>query len=157
LISDWPLQPSFPLFFRNLLYNVGKVDDAVQSASVQPGEPMVLRPEAGVSMLEVTAPGGGKTTLQKGQRPDFVFGDTDLVGVYHYQAAKEDVPRSFAVNLLDGNESNIEPREEIRFGSDRVVTGEERPQPREIWKWILLLAVALLMAEWLIYNRRIAV
>ena len=65
LVTDWPLQPSFPLFFRNVLYTLGKVDDAVRAAGVQPGEPMVLRPEAGVDKLEVTVPGGGVVTLER--------------------------------------------------------------------------------------------
>jgi hypothetical protein len=162
LVTDWPLQPSFPLFLRNVLYTLGKVDDAVRPAGVQPGEPMVLRPEAGVEQLEVTPPRGGVIKLERGQRPDFVFAETERVGVYKYQGvAREADPanpwRSFAVNLLDTNESNIEPREEIRIGSERITTGQERPQPREIWKWILLLAVALLTVEWVVYNRRISV
>jgi hypothetical protein len=163
LVTDWPLQPSFPLFFRNVLYTLGKVDDAIRPAGVQPGEPMVLRPEAGVEQLAVTAPGGRDSKLERGQRPDFVFGDTDRVGVYKYQGvsrAQGDAAnpwRSFTVNLLDTNESNIEPREEIRIGADRVTTGQERPQPREIWKWIVLLAVGLLAIEWVVYNRRISV
>jgi hypothetical protein len=157
LVTDWPLQPSFPLFFRNVLYILGKVDDAVRAAGVQPGEPMVLRPEAGVEELEVTPPGGSPVKLQRGSRPDFVFGDSDRLGVYKYQATGAGAYRSFAVNLLDGNESNIEPRDEIRIGSDHVVTGQERAQPQEIWKWILVLAVALLTMEWVIYNRRISV
>jgi hypothetical protein len=156
LTTDWPLQPSFPLFFRNVLYTLGKVDDAVRPAGVQPGDPMVLRPEAGVETLLVTPPGQSAVKLERGLRPDFVFGDTDRAGVYKYQAP--DGPwHSFTVNLLDSNESNIEPRDEIRIGSDRIVTGQERSQPREIWKWVLLLAVGLLVVEWVVYNRRISV
>ncbi len=156
LMTDWPLQPSFPLFFRNVLYSLGKVDDAVRPAGVQAGEPMVLRPEAGVETLFVTSPGGSAVQLERGQRPDFVFGDTDRVGVYKYRV--KDAPwHSFAINLLDSNESNIEPRREIRIGSDRIVTDQERSEPREIWKWILLLAVGLLAIEWVVYNRRISV
>jgi hypothetical protein len=157
LDTDWPLQASFPLFFRNVLYNLGKVDDAIRAAGVQPGEPMVLRPEAGVDELEVTTPLGNVLKLARGQRPDFVFAETDRVGVYRYGAGKEGVRRSFTVNLLDSNESNIEPREEIRIGSERIVAGEERRQPREIWKWVLLLALVLLLVEWVVYNRRISV
>jgi hypothetical protein len=104
----------------------------------------------------VTPPGGAAVQLERGQRPDFVFGDTGRIGVYRYQAEKGPV-RSFAVNLLDSNESNIEPREEIRIGSDRVVAGQETQQPKEIWKWVLLLGLALLAVEWVVYNRRISV
>jgi hypothetical protein len=156
LATDWPLQPSFPLFFRNVLYSLGKVDDAVRPTGVQPGEPMVLRPEAGIETLFVTPPGGRAVQLERGLRPDFVFGDTERVGVYKYQT-KDGPWHSFAVTLIDSNESNIEPRPEIRIGASRIATEKERSEPREIWKWILLLAVALLAIEWVVYNRRISV
>jgi hypothetical protein len=157
LVCDWPLQPSFPLFFRNVLYTLGNVDDAVRAAGVQPGEPMVLRPEAGVARLTVTTPEGSTVELLKQpHRPDFEFSATERVGVYGYRAG-EGAARSFAVNLLDSGESNIEPRPEVRIGGDRVVAGQDRSQPRELWKWILLVAAVLLVVEWALYNRRISV
>lgn len=168
LITNWPLQPSFPLFLRNVLYTLANVDDADRTVSVQPGEPMVLRPEAGVQSLRVTSPDDKSETLERGNRPDFVYSKTDQVGVYKVERLQADkkeaegaeVPsadvRNFAVNLLDVNESNIEPREEIRIGSGRIATNEARPQPRDLWKWILLVAVVLLTAEWYIYNRRVS-
>jgi hypothetical protein len=61
------------------------------------------------------------------------------------------------VNLLDANESNIEPRTDIKIGSDEVAAGEERRQPRELWKWLALAALGLLLVEWYVYNRRIYV
>ena len=166
LITNWPLQPSFPLFFRNVLYQFGNVDDAVRSMTVQPGEPAVLRPEAGVQVVRVTSPDDKTVELKRGNRPDFVYMDTDKVGVYGVAAAATAQPdankadnggkRSFTVNLLDANESNIEPREEIRIGTERFSAGRDTPQPRELWKWILVLAVVLLMVEWYIYNKRVS-
>src|SRR5206468_2024733 len=67
--TSWYREPSLPLFFRNVLYMLGNVDDAVRVLSAQPGEPMVLRPEAGIQQLTVHGPGGTKTTLQRGNRP----------------------------------------------------------------------------------------
>jgi hypothetical protein len=99
--------------------------------------------------------------LPRGSRSDIVFSDTENLGIYRYRIdpKKDDnqPARGFAVNLLDINESNIEPRQSIRIGNERVVAGQEQFQVREIWKWILLLAVGLLIAEWFIYHRRIAV
>jgi len=162
LVSDWPLQTSFPLFFRNVLYTLGSVDDSVRAVSVQPGEPVVLRPEAGFSVLEVTNPDKQKTKLNRADRNEIVFSGTENVGVYRYQAVDQDAGkgqpiRAFAVNLLDANESNIEPRRTINIGTERITTGEEKFQTREVWKWILLLAFALLTIEWFVYQRRIAV
>jgi len=65
--------------------------------------------------------------------------------------------RHFAVNLLDPNESNIEPRTEIKIGGEEVAAGQERRQPREVWKWIALAALVLLLVEWYVYNKRIYV
>jgi hypothetical protein len=154
LTTDWPLRTSFPLFMRNVLFNLGNVRDAVREESVQPGEPMLLRPEAGVQSLKVVSPRGEATKLERNRRAEFTFGSTEELGVY--QVIRDDAgERGFAVNLLDANESNIEPRRAIQIGSERVVAGEERKQPLELWKWIILLALILLMLEWYIYNRRI--
>jgi hypothetical protein len=154
LTTNWPLQPSFPLFLRNVLYHLGNVADVVGEASVQPGEPMILRPEAGVQWLKVTPSKGEAVKLSRGQRADFTYGATDSLGVY--QVARDDGgQRSFAVNLLDANESHIEPKQEIHIGSERFSAGQERKQPLELWKWIILLALILLLLEWYIYNRRV--
>src|SRR5262249_52422181 len=82
LTTNWPLQPSFPLFMRNVLYHLGNVGDTLGADSVQPGEPMVLRPEAGVKWLQVTSPKGETVKLSKSQRADFTFGGTEHLGVY---------------------------------------------------------------------------
>jgi len=159
LTTNWPLQPSFPLFMRNVLFNLGNVRDTVREETVQPGEPMTLRPEAGVQTLKIVSPRGDVTKLERGRRAEFTFGGTEELGVY--QVLRDDEgrfsgdERGFAVNLLDANESNIEPRREIQIGSERIVAGEERKQPLELWKWIILLALILLTLEWYIYNRRI--
>jgi hypothetical protein len=154
LSTNWPLQPSFPLFLRNVVYVLGNVSDAVRETTVQPGEPMILRPEAGVQWLKVTPPRGSAETLKRGPRPEFTYGNTEQVGVY--RVLRDDkVERSFAVNLLDPYESNIEPRTEFQLGTEQVVAGQERRQPREMWKWILLLALVVVLLEWYIYNRRI--
>ena len=164
LVSDWPLQTSFPLFFRNMLYILGNVDDAKRSVSVSPGEPVVLRPEAGFSFIEITTPAKQTVQIKRKDRNEIVYADTEQLGIYRYQIgmtadAKEldSLQRGFAVNLLDPNESNIEPRETIHIGGEPVKTGAEMSQPREIWKWILLIVVLLLMLEWLVYHRRISV
>ncbi len=153
LSTNWPLQPSFPLFMRNVLYQLGHVRDAIGEERVPAGEPILLRPEAGVQWLQVATPSGEVIKIPRGSRNDFPFANTDQLGVY--RVTRDDGGRGgFAVNLLDAQESNIEPRPEIHIGSDRIAPGRERRQPWVLWKWIILLAVVLLMVEWYIYNRR---
>jgi hypothetical protein len=156
LATNWPLLPSFPLFLRNILYQLGNVVDADCERTVQPGEPMVLRPESEIKWLTVTGPTGRPEKLERMNRPDFVFAATDHLGVYKIER-DDGVVRYFAVNLLDPNESNIEPRTDVQIGGEEVKRAEERRQPRELWKWLALGALLLLILEWIVYTRRIFV
>lgn len=156
LSTDWPLQPSFPLFLRNVLLELGNVSEGMRAATVRPGEPMVLRPEAAVRSLEVTPPGGKPEELKRGTRPEFIYGGADHVGLYRVKR-DDGVEHSFAVNLLDPQESDIEPRPRFKVGEDTVAAGQERSQPRDLWKWIVLAGLGLLMVEWYVYNRRVHV
>ncbi|HEY1861237.1 MAG TPA: hypothetical protein VGG61_12820, partial [Gemmataceae bacterium] len=152
-ISNWPQQISFPLFLRNLLYVRGNVSDAAGEPTLQPGMTRILRPDAAVSKLEVIDPAGHTQTLHRAGRGEFVYGKTDLLGVY--TAEWDGGKRLFAVNLLDTEESNIEPRADITVGAVKVASGEVQSQPRDLWKWMALAALALVLLEWYIYNRRI--
>jgi hypothetical protein len=117
-----------------------------------------LRPDVAVEQIEVADPAGSVKKLSRGSRADFSYGDTDRIGVYgvNWNGVRQ---RSFAVNLLDAQESNIEPRTAVQLGAVRVQgTPEGRaqiPQTRELWKWFIVLAVGLLLVEWYIYNRRV--
>jgi hypothetical protein len=155
--TTWPLQASFPLFLRNVLYSLGNLNEGATEETIQPGQIKTLRPDGTASSIEVVSPDGKRQKLTnegRESRTDFNFGATDHVGVYRF-IEPGGTPRSFAVNLLDADESNIEPRPIITIGSDRVEAGREHGQPRELWKWFAVAALALLMLEWYIYNRRI--
>jgi len=154
LNTNWPLQPSFPLFMRNLLYVLGNVNDAIRKPSVQAGDPIVLRPDVGAQLLTLTLPTGNVQKLPRGGRADVVFGDTERPGTYKVQA-DNGWRSAFAVNLLDANESNIEPKDALEFGNDRIEAGQARNQSHDIWKWVVLGALGFLLLEWYIYNRRV--
>jgi hypothetical protein len=165
-MTNWPLQPSFPLFLRNVLYVLGGVSDSAGEANVQPGQVRTIRPDDPVDAIEVLKPAddgkpdpsGAVDKLTRGQRPAFSYGGDERQGVY---LVKWDgaVKRAFAVNLLDANESNVEPRtaEQIQIGSERLKTESSTLTARETWKWVALAALAALMLEWFVYNRRIFV
>ena len=160
LNTNWPHKPSFTLFIYNVVNNLGNVENAghmLQTLSVQPGEPMLLRPEPEVKSLTITAPGGTRTTLERGNRAEFVFADTDLPGIYE-MVRDDGVHRYLAVNLLDSNESAIDPRTELGIGRQDVeVRRSETNQPQELWKWILAIVLGLLVAEWYFFNQRVSI
>lgn len=152
--TNWPLQPRFPLFLRNVLYALGNISDAAAEETVQPGQVKTLRPDAEIKQIRVINPAGKEFVLDRGSRSDFAFGATDQVGVYQVIWG-DHAQRSFAVNLLDAEESNLEPRILLKIGEENVTVGENRGQPRELWKWVLLAAILFLVVEWYIYNRRV--
>jgi hypothetical protein len=151
--TTWNLKLSFPVFLRNVLYLLGNVADAAAEDNVQPGDIKTLRPNAAVQALDVFDPARRRETLTRGVAGDFSYKNTDRVGVY--EATWPGGSRRFAVNLLDAEESNIQPRDSIKIGEQRLTAGQSRRQTYDTWKWIALAALVLLLLEWAAYHRRI--
>jgi hypothetical protein len=152
--TNWPLHPSFPLFLRNVVRVLGNLSDAVAEENTQPGAQKTIRPDVGVPEITVLAPDGTSTKVQRGTRADFSFGATEQSGIYRV-AWQDKVERSFAVNLLDPDESDIGPRASVQIGAQATKADKSRAQPQELWRWVILVALGLLMLEWYIYNRRV--
>ena len=68
----------------------------------------------------------------------------------------EDVDHLFTVNLLDRNESNLQVRENLGLGGEEVEAQPETQVARkQLWVWLVLAALAVITAEWLIFNKRV--
>jgi hypothetical protein len=162
--TDWPLNVSFPLFLRNVLFAMGNVRDAGTEDAIKPGGVKLLR-LGGVGEVNVTAPDDTVTKLNRGPRADFAIANTDKLGVYAVQWTDPPGPgtpggeqlRRFAVNLFDPLESDIAPVSEVTVGAQTVSAGEPRKQPRDLWKWPVLLGLLVLVAEWWVYNKRVQI
>jgi hypothetical protein len=153
--TDWPVRhTSFPLFLANVLYNLGNVSDTATEPNVQPGQVKSILPDVAIDAVEVIAPDGSKQTLRRGSRPEFTYGATERVGIYQV-AWEGTVQRRFAVNLLDSDESNLQPRTSLSLGEEKIDAGVMPGQPRELWRWVVLAALVLLLLEWYVYNRRV--
>jgi hypothetical protein len=64
----------------------------------------------------------------------------------------------FAVNLLDADESDIAPVSQLEIGADAIASSEGvQRMNRPIWPWLLAAGLAILMLEWIVYNRRVFV
>ena len=61
---------------------------------------------------------------------------------------------SFAVNLFDAAESAIAPKELIQAGQTAVADNDEGDVgQRELWPWLLAIALLLLLIEWWVHYR----
>jgi hypothetical protein len=154
--TNWPIRQSFPTLVFGVLSYLGGQSQVLAGDSVPPGGSIELRSET-ASELMVRSPSGQRTSLTRGPRNAFGFSDTRALGAYDVFQGEKLVQR-FTVNLFDPLESDIRPREEntIRIGYVDV-EGETAFEPSrfELWKYLLVVALVVLLLEWYIYNRRV--
>lgn len=155
--TNWPVRPSFPVFVLNALEYLGGNRELRNAGTVQPGHPVALRPDTDARELSIEPPGGAAAvSVVRDKHNVFHFAATNTVGVYHaHEGAKE--VGEFAVNLFDPRESNIkvDPERKLKIGHVEVESGAGwEPARRDTWKLVLLGALAILLFEWYIYNRR---
>ena len=151
--SNWPLRLSFPLFIQNVVSWTPRASQG-GGASVSTGDSIALMPAPDVEVATITPPGDAAATVMKLDplRPVY-FGATEKAGIYSIRRGDE--TEQVAVNLLHRGESSIAPTESIGFGRGAIVA-EHGPvkQTRELWRWFVWVAVAILIAEWWVYSRR---
>lgn len=155
-LTNWHLRAGFPLFLQNVLSYFSRTQDVSETISAQPGTVLELRQDQ-AAQLNVKTPAGRMITVNRSPRNTFPFAAIDEIGVYDVFQGNQLVQR-LAINLCDVLESNIVP---IKAGGIRIGYNEVPPETawhagrNEFWKWILLAALVLLLAEWVIYNKRI--
>jgi hypothetical protein len=155
--TDWPIRRSFPVFIMNALKYLGGVRGSLASPNILPGSQSVLRTATPVKSVIVTSPRGDRFEIPRELQNTFVFSRTDELGVYEVrEGSGSKVSQQFAVNLFDTRESNLTPADEIEIGHEGVKAEQGHQVTRkELWKWLALGALGMLMFEWYIYNRRV--
>jgi hypothetical protein len=151
--SDLPLRIAFPILVQNLSEWI--LPPSVPSHSFHPDEPVTIVPEAGATSVTVVRPDGSRRTLAGGSVA--TFGDTDLTGLYTVeQVAAGKVDRSwFTVNLFSEQISQLKPAERLTLpplSSTTAAHSVHRGQ-LEIWPWIALVALGVVVVEWLAFHR----
>ncbi|HEX3659014.1 MAG TPA: BatA and WFA domain-containing protein [Pirellulales bacterium] len=157
--TNWPLKLSFPVFALNLLEYFGSGGHQRTPANLRPGQIAVLAPESTQRSLTLTMPDGRKQAVSRGKDRLFRFADTDELGIYELDTGSVPDAR-FAVNLLDAAESRLGVRSEQELKIGHVAVSSQanwRVGRREAWRWLVLAALAILVLEWYIYNRRVYV
>jgi hypothetical protein len=156
--TNWPVRPSFPVFVLNMLGYLGGNREVRNTGTVQPGHPIALRPGTDAQQLTIVPPAPDVTAVDvaRDKHNIFHFAGTNRVGLYQVREGRAAVD-TFAVNLFDPSESDIKivPDRVLKIGHNEVASGQGwEPARRDGWKLILLGALAILLCEWYIYNRR---
>jgi hypothetical protein len=160
LQSTWPLRISFPIFMANAVDWLNPATSKAELFALRAGDAFRL-PLGDISgpapsRAEVRLPGGTlrEIPLEPNAR-ELVFGETGKQGIYQLTLGTNQVV--FAANLLDAQESNIQPRDSLPVGKfTEVAATTQKRADLEYWRWFALAGLAVLMLEWWWYHRRTA-
>ena len=151
--SDFPLRIGFPILVQNL--SEWMLPPSVPVRSFHPDEAVTIVPETGATSVTVVRPDGSRRSLAAGAIA--TFNDTDQVGLYTVeQTAARATDRSwFTVNLFSDATSQLTPVDHLTLPPAQT-TGALQASHRgllQIWPWIALLGLVLVIAEWLAFHR----
>lgn len=171
--TTWFRNISFPLFLFNCLELLGNSRESASDEIHLPGQNVVLRMESPQPTIEVAGPNGALLEkVSRSPQGTYIFGKADRTGIYHARWGKSDT-LPFVVNLFDPRESDIAPRGlvpegtppdkaeayTIKIGYNPIVGAQavKSTTPKDLWMWFASAALAVLLVEWYIYNRRVYV
>ncbi len=157
--TDWGIKRSFPLFiFACVDYLSGGI---TQSAAVStlPGQPMTITASRRYQEFDIISPDDKRTTVHRSENGQAIYTSTDTLGIYRVQSVNQQKDLdSFAVNLFSPRESNIIGVPDLTIGGEKVaVTSNTSRGRKEYWRWLLFGGLMLLVAEWVVFNRRVFV
>ena len=170
--STWPLDISFVVFVGAGVNYVGQEGGVFGASgdSLRPGSVLTDRLPIGASAVRLQPPGdAARVGLEPANDGRIAFGPIRRAGLYQASwagpAGAGDatdggrVTRTYAANLLDPRESDIAAAPLLRLSGEPVVLqdADETEATIRLWPWAILLALAILMLEWYIYNRKVHV
>jgi hypothetical protein len=153
--SSMPLRLAFPIFFANLLENALREGSAGRRGYIRTGD-VFLRPvPIGASEIRIARPSGAEVSLDPLPDGSVTFSDTESAGFYRVLwTGERDGEQVLAVSLLDPAETDLTPREALEIGSDRKVSDPAAVEANfPLRRLLLLLALLVLLAEWLVWVR----
>ncbi|XZE18037.1 VWA domain-containing protein [Pirellulaceae bacterium SH449] len=155
--TDWGLRRSFPVFVYAAIESLGGGEAESSATSIRPGEPMRIGLAPQIVECVVETPGGDKWPLVRSSDSRFLFTRTDELGIYKvYAKDSGELLETFCVNLFSSRESDVRAVNTIELGSNAVAADSSLVRSRqEIWRWLLLAGLVLLIVEWGLFNRRV--
>ncbi|HEX2222087.1 MAG TPA: BatA and WFA domain-containing protein [Candidatus Limnocylindria bacterium] len=152
--SDLPLQVAFPLLMSNLVDFLLPPGEGVLPPSVALGEPLALALDPSLELAVVSDPSGEREIALTGGRATLPA--ATRVGIRELRTVDGAVLGRTAANLFQPDESDVTPGDPRRLEEmgRPAPSGAEATESRLEWWWPLaLLALLLLLAEWLVFHR----
>jgi hypothetical protein len=170
--STWVFDPSFVLFLARALQYLGDDGAQVAQQSVSPGENITTRIPKTADRAILTHPDGATTPLVPSPDGRVSYGPVERAGLYTVSWVGQPGPndevidgrpeRPIAVNLFDAVESRVESLDAISLPIRDIESSDLSRGPgglaaKRLWPWLILGALAVMMLEWFVYNRKVHV
>ena len=167
--TDWPFDSGWVLFLARSVIYLSETQSGVLSEGVRVGETLATRLPPGSTEVRLAPPDGAQTMLEAASDGTVSYGPIQRTGIYTVswsgQATALDTEsggraqRPIAANLLDPAESDLGTVPLLFMGSAEVQANPDREVnlTRKLWPWLLLGALAIVMLEWYVYNRKVAI
>jgi hypothetical protein len=128
--------------------------------SVRPGSTFPIRTALPVDTVSVTLPNKRVVEVRREGQNVINFSQTDETGIYEVrEGSGTKLGQQFAVNLFDARESDLKPASDLKLTEHTEIAAESKganqAARKELWKWILILGLVIVLFEWYIYNRRV--
>lgn len=161
--SDLPLQISYPILMANLLEWFTPRAVLTLADSAQVGDVIPITPPFSAQIARITPPNDAPQITLNITSSTVVFADTNAIGVYQLELLEGNTVLSsqqFAVNLFSAQESNIAPVpiDAFTIADATILTTPEAEIGQQEIGWVFaLLAMLVLLIEWIIYQQRMKV
>lgn len=167
--SDWPFDVGFVIFLAEAIQSLARSDSGALPG-VAPGEAARATLPPGASNVSLLQPDGDALPLQSNADGLTLFGPLWRVGLYALrwegEASASDLTvsgraqRPIPVNLLDPFESDVRAPDSLDFATRSIAASAsagDADRRRSLWPWLILGCLAVLMLEWWIYSRKVAI
>ncbi|MFG0304644.1 MAG: BatA domain-containing protein [Phycisphaerales bacterium JB040] len=147
--SNWPLQVGFSIFVAQTLEWLAPIGGGAPGRVFTTGEALTLRSAGGTDgeAVVLTGPADLSAVARAGVAS---LGVPERAGLYRASGAGTSL---VPVSLLDAGESSLRVAPGLSVaGRTLASTTESTLGPTEIWRWLVLAALVLLAADWLLYG-----
>lgn len=155
--TPWVVTVDFVVFIQNAVSFLAANIAAEGERGIAPGEPVTMPLPPKTQKAVVHRPDGKTDTVSVGGFQTVFYARTRQVGPYRLEPGVRGHDL-FAVNLFNPVESHVAPAPKVTLGAELVVAQAgsiEVNQPA--WPYVMLAMLAMLLLEWIVYNRRVFV
>ena len=111
--------------------------------------------------MRVTRPDGSRwsSRAEQLQGDQVIYAETEALGIYTVEEFGDGellARRHYAANLFAPEESRLLPKDDLRIAQSSGLQStlvREREGRQEFWRWVAMVALIVLVAEWLVYQR----